>query len=228
MLKIAELAVAFVKSHKREIREKFANDNSAQSEQKPFSIFMAGSIGAGKTEFSKNLLKIPRIQAVRIDADEIKEFIPFYTGKNANQIQGASALGVEYLHDYVLDKKKSMVMDGTFSNTEKARQNIMRSLRKNRPVEIFYIYQDPLLAWKFAKAREHEKGRAITKEAFLDSFYNSQKTLIKVKEEFGEKVIINLVIKSYADSLEELHLKIDRIDNYLNKQYTRDSLAKLI
>lgn len=228
MPKITELAIAFVKSHKREIREKFANDKISPPEQNPFSIFMAGSIGAGKTEFSKNFLKIPRIQAIRIDADEIKDFIPHYNGKNANQIQGASALGVEYLHDYVLDKKKSMLMDGTFSNFEKAIQNIRRSLNKNRPVEIFYIYQDPLLAWKFAKAREHEKGRAVTKKAFLDSFFNSQKTIIKIKEEFGGKVILNLVVKSYADSNEELHLKIDTIDEYLNTDYNRSSLSKLL
>lgn len=225
---VKALAIEFIKKNKRSIREKFAHDKISEREENPFSIFMAGSMGAGKTEFSKNLLKIPHIRAVRIDADEIKEFIPYYNGKNANQIQGASALGVEYIHDHVLEKKKSMVMDGTFSNLEKALKNIERSLKKNRPIEIFYIYQDPLLAWKFAKAREEQKGRAITKKAFIDSFFNSRKTTQKIKQIFGDKIILNLVVKSYEDSLEDLFLNINNLDKHLPVKYTRSALIKVL
>lgn len=42
----------------------------------PISVFMAGSPGAGKTEFSKNLIKEIGHGVIRIDPDEVRNLIP--------------------------------------------------------------------------------------------------------------------------------------------------------
>ncbi len=38
---------------------------------------------------------------VRIDADEIREIIPQYTGGNSDLVQGAASIGVDILHNHV-------------------------------------------------------------------------------------------------------------------------------
>ena len=81
-IKISEEAKLFIKKEKRALIKKFANLEKFPPRKKPFSFFMAGSPGAGKTEFTKRLIEMMApIPIVRIDADEIKEFIPQYTGK---------------------------------------------------------------------------------------------------------------------------------------------------
>ena len=51
-MSLSDEAIKFVKSHKNEIVSKFANKLKYPPVEKPFTIFMAGSPGAGKTEFS--------------------------------------------------------------------------------------------------------------------------------------------------------------------------------
>lgn len=106
----SEKAKVFIKEHKRFIIDKFASLEKYPPREHPFSMFMAGSPGAGKTEFSKALFESSDflestefpIYAVRIDADEIKDIIPQYNGGNSDVVQGASSLGVEKLYDSVL------------------------------------------------------------------------------------------------------------------------------
>src|SRR3989339_1846356 len=97
----AEEAKIFIKKEKRALIKKFADLEKFPPFEEPFSFFMAGSPGAGKTEFSKRLIEIMApISIVRIDADEIKEFIPQYNGKNSDIIQGAASIGVDNLNYY--------------------------------------------------------------------------------------------------------------------------------
>ena len=51
-------AVKFIKTHKKDLIVLFAGDELYPQEKRPFSIFMAGSPGAGKTEFSRRFLKV--------------------------------------------------------------------------------------------------------------------------------------------------------------------------
>ena len=130
----------FIKNNKELLIEKFAKLESIPSKDSPFSIFMAGSPGAGKTEFSKAFIKSNSlISAVRIDADEIKEIIPQYNGHNSDVVQGASALGVEKIYDFALKNNQNVIIDGTFANYKISYSNIKRSIKKNRIVGIFYI-----------------------------------------------------------------------------------------
>lgn len=230
---VCDEAVKYARHNKNVFISRFADISRYPKEVKPISIFMAGSPGAGKTEFSKRLISelknagIISDDIVRIDPDDIRELLPGYTGKNSYLFQAASAIGVEKLYDYVLDKKQSAVIDGTFSS-EKSIQNIERSVKRGRPVEIFYIYQDPILAWEFTKKREALEGRNIPKEAFIEAFFISKENVNNVKLKFGDKVRLNLVKKDFVSSFEELRLNIDKVDHHLEIPYTRDDLNKLI
>lgn len=230
-----EEARQYIKDHKKELIEKFASLEKFPSNDDPFSLFMAGSPGAGKTEFSRKLVEIlakgsdafESIPIVRIDADEIKEkFLPHYDGKNSNVVQSAAILGVEKLYDFSIKNKQNILLDGTFSSYDSSRKNIITSLKKGRMVGIFYIYQDPVRAWELTKARGEKEGRFIPKDFFIDSLFKAKDNVNRIKEEFGGKVIVSLIEKDYAENIEKPRFNIDKIDNHLKIKYTRKSLEE--
>lgn len=225
----SEEAKKFVKENKNFLIKKFADLSAFPPVKNPFSIFMAGSPGAGKTELSKVLVKFftndkSPIKIVRIDADEIKKILPQYKGYNFDVVQGASALGVEKLFDWVLKKGQNVIVDGTFSDFEKSKNNIERCLRRDIAVGILYLYQDPVIAWSFTKKREKMEGRYIPKEAFIESFFAAKDNVNKIKAIFKNDVKIHLIEKNFDNNLERTRLNIDNIDHHLKLRYTHKSL----
>jgi hypothetical protein len=57
------------------------------------------------------------------------------------------------------------ILDGTFAY-ERAMENIERSLKHGRRVVIYYLFQDPVAAWKFTQIREAKEGRRVPMEVF--------------------------------------------------------------
>lgn len=230
--KIIEESKRWVKANKREIVQRFIGDK-VESTEKPFTIFMAGSPGAGKTEISKRFISsFKEVNSesfvARIDPDDIREIIPGYNGSNSYLFQGAVSLGVEKLYDYVLSKKINAVIDGTLAIYDVADKNISRSIKRNRDVSIFYIYQDPVKAWEFTKAREMIEGRNIPKEAFIESLFSAKDNVNKLKKMYGKKLTIFLIIKDFENNTEKSHFNISNIDNYLKINYTKKSLTKIL
>ncbi len=104
-----EKAIEWVKDKQKVIINRFTNPKVQKESKKPFTIFMAGSPEAGKTEFSQSLVEILEeenefISVVRIDADEIRTLVPYYDGSNSHLIQPAASLGVSKLFDHVQSK----------------------------------------------------------------------------------------------------------------------------
>lgn len=229
-LQASEDAKIFIKKEKRSLIEKFANIEKFPPTEKPFSFFMAGSPGAGKTEFSKRLIEtMSPIPIIRIDADEIKEFIPQYTGKNSDVVQGAAAIGVDNLNYYALKHKQNSIIDGTFANYAVARKNIINCLNKKRQIRVFYIYQDPIIAWDFTRKREKLEGRYVPKEAFVDAFFKARENTMLLKEEFGEKVTLNLVMKNQNNTIAKIDYDISHtIDNHIKIPYNKKSLSEIL
>jgi len=229
-----EEARQYIKDHKKELIEKFASLERIPTSEQPFTLFMAGSPGAGKTEFSRTMVQIlakgsdtfEPIYIVRIDADEIKEFLPHYNGENSDIVQSAAILGVEKLYDFSIKKEQNILLDGTFASYDVSRKNIITSLKKGRMVGIFYVYQDPVQAWELTIARGNKEGRYIPKKFFIDSLFNAKDNVNRIKEEFGEKVIVHLIEKNYDGFIDKPRFNIDKIDNHLKIKYTRESLEE--
>lgn len=251
-IKLQKEAIDYINSHKDELVRKFIES------KKPLKLdlltfFMAGSPGAGKTEFSRRYMNeeidrsdhklINRLRElrsdidnarslfVRIDVDEIREFIPYYRKTNvkacikgnAHVIQKAANKGLDILRKYCLQNGISFLHDGTFGNYDTMRDLIKKSLRKGRSVQVFYIYLDPLVAWEFTRAREFLEGRNIVKEKFIEQFFASRKNVAKIKEEFGNKVKITCIIKSVNNEPEEIS-DVDDVDKFIAKYYNKKSL----
>lgn len=225
---VSNQAREFVKNNVSLLVDKFADIEKYPSRDHPFSMFMAGSPGAGKTEFSKALIgESDDFQyAVRIDADEIRGIVPQYTKNNSVEIQSAASLGVEKLYDHVLKYRQNVIVDGTFANYKLAHSNVKRSLDKGREVGIFYIYQDPIVAWEFTLKREKLEGRPIPKEAFINSFFLAKENVNKIKGDFRDNVKVYLIVKNKIDnSIDGRYvINVDNIDNFIKQEYTVDSL----
>lgn len=233
--KIQLNALTYAKEHRNKIAKELTDMNRYSPDARPVSIFMAGSPGAGKTEFSKNLIELlgkDTHRIIRIDGDEIREFFPDYSGTNSFLFQKSISLIVDKIHDLALSQKQNFLMDGTLSNYDKARQNIQRSLKRERTVLVFYLYQKPEIAWKFTMEREIVEGRNIPQEAFVDKFLAAQSNVERILEEFGAKISVFLVKKNFetnkVENVIELEPNERPIDEYIEKRYTKNELEELL
>lgn len=109
---IQSQALNFARRNRKRIARELTDPNKYKPEDIPVSVFMAGSPGAGKTEFSKNLIALLEEnkdhQVIRIDGDEIRPLLPGYTGSNSYLFQGAVSLIVEKIHDFALGQKGAL------------------------------------------------------------------------------------------------------------------------
>lgn len=128
---IKNTALEFAKANRKAIARQITDQNIYQPDDIPVSVFMAGSPGAGKTEFSKNFLntleKGITHKILRVDSDELRILLPGYTGNNSYLFQGAVSVIVEKIHDLALEHKQSFVLDGTLSKYDKAVANIQEN-----------------------------------------------------------------------------------------------------
>jgi len=232
---IEQEAIKFVKEHKLVIINSFAKKDNYPVEKNPFTIMMAGSPGAGKTEYSKSLIhqlyqeKLDS-KIVRIDPDEIKEIIPQYNKKNSYIVQKAAIKAMELIIDYVHHHQQNALIDGTFAHYNSSIKNIERSVKKyGRSVKIWYLYLDPRIAWDITRKREKLEGRPIKKEDFINAFFLAKENANKAKKQFGKLVELNLVIKDIRNlKKNKLQLNIANIDNYMTIGYNRDQLTKIL
>ncbi len=144
--------------------------------------------------------------------------------KNSDIVQGAASIGVDKLNYYTLKQKQNSIMDGTFANYNVARRNVLNCLNKNRQISVFYIYQDPIIAWDFTRKREKLEGRYVPKEAFIKASFNARENVQLIKKEFGDKIILNLVTKDEINATKTVKFNITNIDNLTEKSYNKNSL----
>ena len=246
---VQQKAIEYIDTHKDELVDKFI------VQKNPLrlgfiTIFMAGSPGAGKTEFSQRYMPLIldgvksvietliakgiAIEAtnsllIRIDVDEIRGFLPQYqktdsernTKGNAHIIQTAASKGLDILRDYCFENEISFLHDGTFANYATMKELVKKSLKGDRAVHIYYLYLDPLAAWEFTKAREYLEGRNIQKEKFIEQFFKSRENVDRIKKEFGDKVKIQCVLKNKNNEVEVIILDRPNIDQFLSILYAK-------
>ncbi|HBM6831735.1 zeta toxin [Enterococcus faecium] len=161
-----------------------------------------------------------------IDADYFRAQFPEYNGKNSSVFQKASSWLVEQSLKYVLEHGYSFILEDTFAILS-AEKNIIRALKNNFRVTIFYVYQDPKVAWDFTRKRELAEGRHVPKEMFINAFFKSRENIEKVKNRHPE-VVLHIMIKDYQNDISEVHYAADNIQLVLPIQYTSKELEEEI
>jgi len=135
---------------------------------------------------------------------------------------------VDRIHDLALSQKQSFLLDGTLSNYAKAEQNIARSLKRGRLVQILYVYQEPMLAWKFVLDREVVEGRRINPLDFVTQYFAARDVVNRLKTKFGSNVRVDLLLKNTDNSRRLYKAGVDQIDNHIPEKYKRTDLEKLL
>lgn len=146
--------------------------------------------------------------------EEIKNNAIFYAKKHKKSI--------------AVENNQSFLFDGTFSNLDKAKQNIQRSLQKERFVQIIYVYQDPLLAWAFVRKREQKDGRVIPKEAFVNQYFLARENVNTLKKVFGEYIKVTIIVKNIDGTDVDYWEDVSVIDNHIPEKYNRNTLELMV
>jgi predicted ABC-type ATPase len=225
---IRERAIAYIKANKKLIKKAFADPYLYPKSDHPVAVFMSGSPGAGKTEVSKQLVKVFEKPTVRIDADEIRNLIPGYTGSNASLFQGGAALGVEKVLDFCIEKSRSFILDGLLADSAKAQQNIRRCLDHRFEVIVLYVYQKPALAWNFTLIREKVEGRNISREVFIHGLIESRSVAQQVKDEFGSQVRLLVLEKDYQNGVQKVWEDVKKISDLIEALPSIEELDKIL
>lgn len=228
---ISQEAINYIRKHKQNItKDLLLNYTSVDV---PLSIFMAGSPGAGKTEWARGVVELLDGNILHLDGDLYRSMLPGYEGNNSHLFQKAMSKLVSYIHDSLLDQNISFILDGTFSDQHRAKENIIRSLRRKRKVTVIYIYLQPEYAWQYTQNREKEEGRRILKETFIQKYIGAYQTVRNIRETFSnEEVEILLFNRIDIKSTENLNLipitNIKQLDEALQKVYNKEELEQLL
>ncbi|TOE47196.1 zeta toxin family protein [Vibrio parahaemolyticus] len=227
---ITEKAIKEAKKLKKKLAKEMV-DHLPQ-EESAVSVFMAGSPGAGKTETARNMIKTFKkesgVDLVHIENDELRKVFEDYDGINSPLFQRPDTLLVEAIHDRALKRDVSFILDSTLSSLEKAKDNIQRSLKRNRYVLIIFVYQEPEQAWCLVKAREIVEGRRVPEEVFVNQFMESQRVVSELKKLFQDQVDIIFIEKNIDGRNERPHFNVSDIDALLRKKYNRESLEAIV
>lgn len=189
----------------------------------PISVFMAGSPGAGKTESAKRLIE-QWGDVLHIDPDAYRPLIDGYAGSNSHLFNRAVTIIAEKLHDAALKSGINFIFDSTMSDSSKAISNIERSLRYSRKVIVLYVYQEPGTAWSFVRKREERDGRRISKKVFIEKFLAARDSVREVKEKFGDRVRLDVLVKEISNDSNEYHTDTNDVDSLIARTYTKSIL----
>ncbi len=228
--KLRAKADQWVRANRKKLIHDICNPKNIVPVDNPVTIFMAGTPGAGKTEFSVNLIQSFGGNFVRIDADEIREMMRTigYTGANSQLFQKAAAKAVNILFDHANKSGQNVLLDGTFAYGD-WKLNVQRSLDKHRKVEIYYLYQDPLIAWEYVlRRKEKEGGRVVPEDVFVQSYQQSVKNVQSAKDIFGDKITLYFAKNDYTKRVESIKVDVANIEKLLPKTYTSNDLKDAI
>jgi len=193
-LELISNAINYINTNKKEFIKQFTLNIQASEEK--VAIFTAGMSGVGKTEFGQ-FLKENNANLLHIDTDNIRDFFKEigYNGQNSYIFQKPASKGFSKLFDYAIKNSLSLILDSNLSNLSKAVENIARLLNKDYKVEIFYLYNEPIICFEYAIKREVITNRKVPYDIFIQSNLNSYKTVLELKSLFGDKIVLNYIDK---------------------------------
>lgn len=97
-------------------------------------------------------------------------------------------------------------------------------------MEVWFVYQNPIKAWELTKARESREARHVSKEVFVEVFFQAKKNVRSVMDQFGSQIELNLLIKNYDEGAEQFKLNIhsDDLDRYTADGYSEQDLLGIL
>jgi len=103
---------------------------------------------------------------------------------------------------------------------------VQRVIDHDYIVMIYYVYQDPIIAWNYTKIREQAEGRLVPVETFINAYYAARKNVIQAKERFGQQVKVNIFIKDFNNNIAEYLSDVDNLTLVVPPLYERVKLEE--
>lgn len=222
-------ALTWARKRKGAFAKKFIKDAGVEKKKIPVAFFMAGLPGAGKTEFTKELIGMLKVKILRLDMDEIATQIDLYAPEKADRFRAGASLLLNKIFDIAVKGKYDFIMDGTFGS-KYALMNVKRALTHGYRVKVIFLNQDPKIAWNYTMAREKVERRAIDKDGFIESYIRLKDNLQKLSELCDDRLSVDIIIKNERMEQKEWlsDVFIKDIDDIVNMGYNKDSIRKMI
>jgi len=218
--------LTWASQHKKRIAREFIRETDFQPSDTPTGVFTAGLPGAGKTEFTIELLKDIANKPLRIDMDEIAKLIEGYKPEIADKFRAGASSILARIYDEVIKNKLDFVFDGTFAHG-RALENVDRALRHGYTIKLYYIHQEPAIAWKFTQDRELVEHRAIDKTGFIDSYTRLHRNLESLQNSHKD-VTISVIIKDENNKVGDRKENVDNLFEVLPPFLSQTELESVI
>jgi hypothetical protein len=95
-------------------------------------------------------------------------------------------------------------------------------------VEIYYLYQDPIIAWDFVKKRERRQGRAVPLDVFIESYEKSIVNVERAIEVFGDSILVYFAKNNYTKNVEYIKVDVSSVEELMPVRYTRVELKEIL
>jgi len=151
-----------------------------EKNQNTTAVFLAGAPGSGKTEFIQSALSYMN-DFFFIDIDSYRELFEWYCGSNAWKYQEAMSRVVDKVLKYCLQNNIRFILDGTFKSKKHSLRNIETCNAHGRMVDIYFLFQPPLISYYYTYLREIQQTRNIPVDGFVECFYNSIRNIFLAK-----------------------------------------------
>lgn len=201
---VEQSAIKYLKENKEYMFEMYLNIKFPIDEK--VAYFTAGPSGAGKTEFIQRFIEIES-NLLHLDIDNIRNFFQpvGYNGKNSDLFQKPASWGVQFLFDEAIKNRDlSLVIDSNLSHFQTAKENILKLLKQNYKIEIFYVFNDLEKCFLYTKKREAVTSRVVPEDVFFKSVIKSRSTTYEIKKLFSKEIILNVIDKrdnSYHENI---------------------------
>jgi UDP-N-acetylglucosamine kinase len=216
----------WARKHKKKLAREFIRKVEYEVHEQPAGIFTAGLPGAGKTEFTQELLKNIIDPTLRIDMDEIAQLIEGYSPMKANLFRSGASVILAKIYDEVTKTGLDFIFDGTFAH-DNALKNLQRAIDHKYITKLYYIHQEPEVAWKFTKDRELVEKRSIDREGFIATYYRLHENLRLLQENYKD-VTISVIVKDASNKIGEIFENVENIYQYIPRPLDRKQLERVI
>ena len=178
------------KLHKEIVKDMTKNARCIENE-KPIAILMGGSAGSGKSTFlRKNAKYMTSDKIWKIDADEVREYLPEYEGWNASATHlEVKDVVIDLLSEFADPCKRDLLYDGTMNNPDKYKP-IIRQL-KDLGYKVFIAYMEipkeiaierALNRYKENPGGKNQYGRYVPMEVIDEFFASGDKPFQQLKK----------------------------------------------
>lgn len=226
--RVSEAALAWARANKKSFAKTFTDTSKYPGEERPVSVFMAGSPGAGKTELSKALAGYWGDRFLRIDPDDFRSVLPGYNGSNSWLFQPAISVLLSRVLDLAFVQQQSFLLDGTLSHLKTATENVERAIRKQREVLLMYVYQEPIQAWGFVQAREVAEGRRIPPDRFVEQFFGARDVVNQLKVKFGSAIQVDVIFKDIDGKNRRFEANVSDLNRAAPISYSREDVERIV